>query len=66
MSEALPTIRVTDSQNQDGSPAGGGLDSPSSATDGGQTARPKSQTSSEGNLAYPVTLYVYAGSGAWG
>ncbi|CZS97259.1 related to WD repeat-containing protein 44 [Rhynchosporium graminicola] len=43
MSDALPKIKVTDSQHPDGT----ALDSPSTATDGGQTARPKSATSSE-------------------
>ncbi|KAG4434459.1 hypothetical protein IFR05_010069 [Cadophora sp. M221] len=47
MSEALPKIKVTDSQYPDGN--GTALDSPSTATDGGQTARPRSATSSEGN-----------------
>ncbi|KAL2075746.1 hypothetical protein VTL71DRAFT_689 [Oculimacula yallundae] len=47
MSEALPKIKVTDSQYPDGH--GTTIDSPSTATDGGQTARPRSATSSEGN-----------------
>jgi len=46
MEGALPKIRVTDPQN--GS-AGSGLDSPSTTTDGGQSIRPRSATSSEGN-----------------
>ncbi|CAG8980701.1 hypothetical protein HYALB_00007193 [Hymenoscyphus albidus] len=54
MSEiVLPKIQVIDTHNADGStpdnshPA---IDSPSNTTDGGQSGRPKSSTSSEGNL----------------
>jgi len=47
MSDALPKIKVTDSQHPDGH--GTSLDSPSTVTDGGQTTRPRSATSSEGN-----------------
>jgi hypothetical protein len=51
MSDAvLPKIKVTDPRNLDGSAAGtSGLDSPST-TDGGQSGRPKSGSSSEGTL----------------
>lgn len=47
---ALPKIKVTDAQNLEGSAAGtSGVDSPSAATDGGQSTRPRSATSSEGS-----------------
>jgi hypothetical protein len=54
---ALPKIKVTDSQNLDGSALGtsGGVESPSTTTDGGQSARPRSATSSEG--VYLQSLY---------
>ncbi|KAE8451579.1 hypothetical protein EG329_003652 [Mollisiaceae sp. DMI_Dod_QoI] len=48
----LPRIKVTDAQFPEGSATGtSGLDSysPSTTTDGGQSARPRSATSSEGN-----------------
>ncbi|KAF8866779.1 WD40 repeat-like protein [Acephala macrosclerotiorum] len=46
----LPRIKVTDAQFQEGSATGtSGVDSPSTTTDGGQSARPRSATSSEGN-----------------
>lgn len=49
---ALPQIKVVDTQNPDGSAGTGptsALESPSTTTDGGQSQRPKSATSSEGN-----------------
>ncbi|RDL39642.1 WD40 repeat-like protein [Venustampulla echinocandica] len=51
MSAVLPKIKVIETQNLDRSGAGASLslDSPSNTTDGGQSARPKSATSSEGN-----------------
>ncbi|KUJ21898.1 uncharacterized protein LY89DRAFT_704673, partial [Mollisia scopiformis] len=46
----LPRIKVTDAQFPEGSATGtSGLESPSTTTDGGQSARPRSATSSEGN-----------------
>ncbi len=52
----LPQIRVTDSQIPEGSAgASAGVDSPSTTTDGGQSQRPKSSTSSEGQL---TTVYT--------
>jgi hypothetical protein len=46
---ALPKIKVTDAQNLDESATGtSGVESPSTTTDGGQSARPRSATSSEG------------------
>lgn len=57
MSEALPKIKVTDSQYPEGN--GTALDSPSTATDGGQTARPRSATSSEGKLCYFSACLIY-------
>jgi hypothetical protein len=46
---ALPKIKVTDAQNLDGSATGtSGVESPSTTTDGGQSGRPRSATSSEG------------------
>ena len=49
---ALPKIKVTDAQNLDGSAAGtSAIESPSTnTTDGGQSTRPRSATSSEGSL----------------
>jgi hypothetical protein len=55
---ALPKIKVVDTQNPDGNAGTGGasaLESPSTTTDGGQSQRPKSATSSEGQL--PDFLY---------
>ncbi|PBP27424.1 WD repeat domain-containing protein [Diplocarpon rosae] len=52
MSDAvLPKIEVTHVQNPDGTDNNGAqsLDSPSTITEGGQSARPKSAASSEGN-----------------
>lgn len=43
---ALPRIKVTDAQNLEG--AASPVDTPSTTTDGGQSARPRSATSSEG------------------
>jgi hypothetical protein len=65
MSEAaLPKIKVTDAQNLDGSTTGAsGVESPSTTTDGGQSARPRSATSSEGKFAISngshCVLYPY-------
>ncbi|EHL00564.1 hypothetical protein M7I_3449 [Glarea lozoyensis 74030] len=46
---ALPKIKVIDTQNVNGNGQGSsvGIDSPSTITDGGQSGRPKSSTSSE-------------------
>jgi len=47
---ALPKIKVSDAENLDGGAAGtSGVDSPS-GTDGGQSVRPLSATSSEGTF----------------
>jgi hypothetical protein len=43
---ALPRIKVTDAQNLEGGASP--VDTPSTTTDGGQSARPRSATSSEG------------------
>ena len=43
---ALPKIKVTDAHNLDGN--AGGTSGVDSTTDGGQSARPRSVTSSEG------------------
>lgn len=48
---ALPKIKVTDAQNLDGSAVGTpAVESPSTTTDGGQSTRPRSATSSEGEF----------------
>jgi hypothetical protein len=64
---ALPQIKVVDTQNPDGS-AGGtpGLESPST-TDGGQSQRPKSATSSEGQSALCLYYAVpqWPGTSTW-
>ncbi|KAF4632062.1 hypothetical protein G7Y89_g6078 [Cudoniella acicularis] len=50
-SSGIHGIKVIDTQNLDGSATGTstGVDSPSNTTDGGQSGRPRSATSSEGN-----------------
>jgi len=45
---ALPKIKVIDAHNLEGSAGTSGVDSPSNTTDGGQSGRPRSATSSEG------------------
>lgn len=56
---AMPKIKVTDTQNLDGSPTQpSGVESPSTTTDGGQSARPKSTTSSEGKMFDSYTCYI--------
>ncbi|TVY80849.1 putative WD repeat-containing protein, partial [Lachnellula suecica] len=50
MSDVLPKIKVIDAHNLEGSAAfSSGVDSPSNTTDGGQSARPRSADSSDGN-----------------
>jgi len=60
---ALPKIKVTDAQNLDGSATGtSGVESPSTTTDGGQSARPRSATSSEGMGYIQVIIHTLGDS----
>lgn len=59
MSDALPKIKVTD-VHTDGQGTQG-RDTPSTITDGGPSARPRSATSSEGAfLLFYIILVVYS------
>jgi hypothetical protein len=51
---ALPKIKVIDAHNLEGSAGTSGVDSPSNTTDGGQSGRPRSATSSEGMFPFVI------------
>jgi hypothetical protein len=58
----LPKIKVTDAHNLDGSAAAtSAVESPSTTADGGQSARPRSATSSEGSLYLELCYCIYDG-----